>query len=290
MPAIDDHVETLARDGFCIIEGAFSSEWCDRASAALDRIEREQDRRPSGQDFSGRNTIRIMNLLQYDDFFQELPVSDSFLPVIERYLDKECILSGIDSSKIFPGEKQQAIHTDTWWHDDHRFDFPCCVNTVLALVDFTPDNGSTRIVPGSHLWPAEKVAYETVDSIFAAVPGDHVKGYGTEWTPSVLEMPKGSIALWDSRVLHGAGPNESDAPRPSIISPYILGWMRQLDNFAYAIPQERLRGFSPRLQQLVGLDCFRQHYSQVNNMSPREWLWGEGGEQFRAGKVRSLGA
>lgn len=273
MSNVDMHVEALGRDGYCIVERAFSESFCDRAVDALHRIEREHGYKPADQDFSGRNTIRIMNLLQFDDLFQEIPVHDSFLPIIERYLDKECLLSGIDSSEPHPSEKAQPIHTDTWWHDDHRFAFPVSVNTIMALTDFTEANGATRVVPGSHLWTAEQVAYEVVDGSFSQVPGANPKGYGTEWMPVIAEAPKGSMIIFDTRILHGAGGNNSDKPRPSIISPYVLGWLRQLDNFAYGLPHEKARGFSDRLQQLIGLDCHRQHYAQVNNMSPRDWLW-----------------
>jgi ectoine hydroxylase-related dioxygenase (phytanoyl-CoA dioxygenase family) len=275
----DQHLEAIGRDGYCVIENAFSDDYCDRAVDALHRIARDQSIHFSDQDFSGRKTVRVMNLLQYDALFREIPVHEGVLSVLERYLDRECLLSGIDSSEIHPGEVAQAIHTDTWWHDDRRFDFPVCVNTLLALTDFTEENGATRLVPGSHLWTAEQVAYDVVDAGFSQVPGSNPKGYGTDWTPVVAEVPKGSIIMWDSRILHGGGANASDSPRPSIISPYVLGWIRQLDNFAYGVPAEKARTFSPRLQELIGLDCYRKHYSQVNNMSPREWLWGRGAPQ-----------
>ena len=34
MPTIDAYVESLGLDGYCVIDGAFSAEWCGRASAA----------------------------------------------------------------------------------------------------------------------------------------------------------------------------------------------------------------------------------------------------------------
>ena len=273
MPSLDEQLEALQRDGYCIVERAFSTPFCDEALRALHRIEREYAIVPFNQDFSGRKTVRIMNLLQYDELFQEIPVHGTLLPLIERYLDKECLLSGIDSSEIRPGEVGQPIHTDTWWHDDHRFPFPVSVNTLLALTDFTEENGATRLVPGSHLWSAEKVAYDLKDATLPSVPGSSPKGYGVDWKPIIAEVPKGSLILWDTRLLHGAGPNQSNRPRPSIISPYVLGWLRQFDNFAYGLSHEKLRSFSRRLQQLIGLESFRGSYSNVNNMSPREWLW-----------------
>lgn len=224
-----------------------------------------------------------MNLLQYDDLFQEIPVHQGCLPIIQSYLDRECLLSGIYSSEIHPGERQQPLHCDTWRHDDLRLPFPITVNTILALTDFTADNGATRLVPGSHLWSAEQVAYEAAEAgQVTHLPATHPKGYGTEWMPIVAEVPKGSVILYDSRLLHGGGANITDKPRPSIISPFCIGWVRQLDNFAYGLSHARLRSSSPRLQQLVGLERYRGSYSNVNNMSPREWLWGDHKVQQRA--------
>lgn len=273
---LDQQVAAMRKDGYVIVENAFSEEYCDAAVAALDRIAREHDIRPMDMDFSGRNTIRIMNLLQYDDLFQEFPVSDAFLPIIEQYLDPECLLSSMSSTNPGPGEKGQPLHADTWWLDDRRFDFPVMVNTILALTDFTEENGATRFVPGSHLWSEDDVAYETPDASYGKVPASHPKGYMTEWEPIVAEMPKGSVLVYDFKMLHGQGDNRTDKPRPAMISPYILGWMRQLDAFHYALPLDKMKGFSPRLKKLIGLDSYRQNYGNVNHMAPAKWLWERG--------------
>ena len=274
--SVSQHLESLREHGFVIIEKLFSDDFCERAVEALHRIERKYSIRPANQDFSGRKTVRIMNLLQYDDLFQEIPVNEGYLPIIQNYLDRECLLSGIDSSEIHPGETAQPLHCDTWWHDDLRLPFPVTVNTILALSDFTADNGATRLLPGSHHWPAEKVAYEVAEAgRVTHLPATNPKGYGAEWTPVIAEAPKGSLIMYDSRLLHGGGANVTNEPRPSIISPFCLGWVRQFDNFAYGLTHEKLRSFSPKLQQLVGLERYRGGYSNVNNMSPREWLWGD---------------
>lgn len=84
----DQRLNALRRDGYCIVENAVSYAFCDRALDAMYRIVRDYSIVPFNQDFSGRKTIRIMNLLQYDELFQEIPVHDSLLPLIERYLGR----------------------------------------------------------------------------------------------------------------------------------------------------------------------------------------------------------
>lgn len=271
MSAIDQYLDALNRDGHCVIEGAFSEDYCDRAVASMHKVAQERGVTVAPDAPAGRRTLRIDNALQYDDMFQELAEYEPVLSVMEQYLDRESLLSGIDFIEIHPGEVEQALHTDSWWHDDRRLDFPICVNTALALVDFTKDNGATQLVPGSHLWDKERIE----GTGFFRSPEDKPKGYGTDWMPVTGVAPKGSILMWDARLLHAGGGNVTNTPRPSIISPYIAGWCRQLDNFAFGIPQEKLRSFSPRLQKLLGLDTYRGGYGHVQFKSPREYLWGK---------------
>ncbi|KHK89082.1 phytanoyl-CoA dioxygenase family protein [Novosphingobium malaysiense] len=274
MSTLDQQVAAMRKDGCVIIENAFSEEFCDAVTAAMARIAKDHDIKPMDMDFSGRNTIRIMNLLQYDELFQQIPVCDAFLPIIEQYLDPECLLSSMSASMPGPGEKAQPLHADTWWIDDRRFDFPVMVNTIIALNDFTGENGATRFVPGSHLWSEEDVAYDTPDASYGQVPASQPKGYMTEWQPIVAEMSKGSVLVYDFKLLHGQGENRTGAPQPRIIMPYILGWMRQLDAFHYALPPEKLKSFPPRLRKLIGLESYRLNYGNVNHKSPAEWMWG----------------
>lgn len=50
------------------------------------------------------------------------------------------------------------------------------------------------------------------------------------------ELPKGSIALFDYRVLHRGLPNEASEPRPVMYVTYSRPWYRDVDNF----PADRL--------------------------------------------------
>jgi len=267
---IDRHLENMHRDGFSIIENAFSEEFCDQAVAAFRRAATARALSIAPGSPPGMRTLRVDALIQYDDLFQEVALHQTVLAIMENYLDKEPLLSGIDGIEIHPGEVEQPLHTDTWWHDDRRFDFPICVNTALALCDFTSENGATHLVPGSHLWSAEQVA----GMGFFRSPDVKPQGFGTEWEPLVMTVPKGTMFLWDSRVLHGGRANTGTTPRPSIISPYIVGWCRQLDNFAFTIPPEKARTFPERLQQLIGLDVYRGAYGHVQFKSPKDFLWG----------------
>ena len=76
---------------------------------ALDRIEREHNLGYAKTSFEGLKTVRINNLLTYDDIFWEVPLHENVLPVVERVLDRECLLSSFCSLVLGPGQEAQPI-------------------------------------------------------------------------------------------------------------------------------------------------------------------------------------
>ena len=53
-----------------------------------------------------------------------------------------------------PGAEEQWLHRDeAVWSDVPRPDPELQLASVIAFVDFTRENGATRLVPGSHRWP-----------------------------------------------------------------------------------------------------------------------------------------
>jgi ectoine hydroxylase-related dioxygenase (phytanoyl-CoA dioxygenase family) len=87
---------------------------------------------------------------------------------------------------VGPGATMQILHRED---DACPFFKVTRPNLVLAsmwaISDFTASNGATNLVPGSHRWQEGREARP--DEIVAA------------------EMPTGSVLLWMSGTLHGAG-------------------------------------------------------------------------------------
>jgi ectoine hydroxylase-related dioxygenase (phytanoyl-CoA dioxygenase family) len=106
------------------------------------------------------------------------------------------------------------------------------MSAMWAGTDFTPENGATRLVPGSHQWPEERVAQEH------------------EITQAV--MPKGSVVLWLSRSIHGAGASTRPEGRVGFFHSYIADWVRQEENQYIAVSPEAARRLSLEARQLLG--------------------------------------
>lgn len=134
---------------------------------------------------------------------------------------------------VGPGARSQVLHRE----DDVYPFFPLprpnlVVATMWALTPFTPDNGATLVVPGSHLWPAERKP--AADEVVSA------------------EMEAGSVLFWLGGVLHGAGANRSDDWRHGVFLSYSLGWLRQEENQFLDVPPVLAATLDPELRVLVG--------------------------------------
>jgi ectoine hydroxylase-related dioxygenase (phytanoyl-CoA dioxygenase family) len=147
---IQSHAEKIRDDGYSVIEHAAEYDLVEGLRQALERTERAHGFGYAKTSFEGFKTIRINNLLTYDDFFWEVPLHENVLPVVERVLDKVCLLSSFCSLVLGPGQEAQPIHEDTQLIPLRRPHIPITLNAIWALSDFTHDNGATRILPGSH--------------------------------------------------------------------------------------------------------------------------------------------
>jgi len=253
-----DHRARVERDGYTIIEDVFSAAEGDAVLREVARLERDLRIEFATNDFEGRQTKRVYNLLLYGTLFESIPVHPSVLPVVEGVLDSGCLISSLSSIAIHPGESAQPIHADDQLLPLPKPHVPTVCNTMWALTDFTEANGATRLIPGSHL-------------------RDHSPLFGSEHASIPAEMRRGSVLVWHGSLWHGGGANRSDAVRVGIAMNYCAGWVRQQENQQLGIPREVARRFSPRLRELVGYGVYRGLIGHIDKRSPVELL-GDSGE------------
>ena len=255
------HADRIRDQGYSVIERAADPEVVEALKTALLRTERAHGFGYAKTSFEGFKTVRINNLLTYDDVFWAVPLHHDILAVVERVLDRECLLSSFCSLVLGPGEVAQPIHEDTQLIPLPRPHLPITVNAIWALSDFTNDNGATRIVPGSHK--------------YASSPQ-----YGQHYDAVTAIMPAGSVMLFDSALWHGGGANTSEARRFALSCAYCWGWMRQQENLQLGIPLETARRFPRRLQELCGYSVYKGQFGHIDNRDPIELLGRERGKRM----------
>jgi ectoine hydroxylase-related dioxygenase (phytanoyl-CoA dioxygenase family) len=131
---------------------------------------------------------------------------------------------------------------------------PIVCNSVWALGDFTAANGATRLVPRSHLKPSPP--------------------YGANCETIAAEMRAGDVLIWDGALWHGGGANTTDKRRAGLAMNYCAGFIRQQENQQLGLTPARVRGFSPRLKELVGYGVYKGLIGHIDKKSPAQLLDG----------------
>jgi ectoine hydroxylase-related dioxygenase (phytanoyl-CoA dioxygenase family) len=260
--AIDEHLARIEVDGYTVIADAIEPDLVDGLRDAIRRLERDLDVQPRATAAEGHATKRMYNLLAKDPIFRAMPVHPNVLPLAERLLDPGCLLSGMTAIDIGPGEHPQPMHGDDIVMSRHlpRPHVPMMVTSMWALTDFTPDNGGTRFVPGSHKFPW------TPESPDAPLVVD----------VCALEMPAGSVMVFHGSLWHAGGANVTAADhRLGVNVQYCPGFVRQQQNPYLGISPEIAATFSDRLLELLGYRLYKGIMGHVDGASPGEHVFGD---------------
>lgn len=243
---LGDELESLRRDGYVILDACLS----ERELCLLRReFERLYSNIPSGQNsFGGFATQRLFNLVSKTRMLDALILHPKIIALVESYLEDQLQLSICSSIRVHPGETSQALHRDDAIYPIPRPHAPLLVNCMWAIDDFTPDNGATRLIPGSHR--------DSVDAIERAA------------RICIGTMKAGSVLLWDGALVHGGGSNCSNQSRLGLSINYCRAWLRQQENQFLAVPAERVAELPRSLQKLLGYWVANKLLGAVENASP----------------------
>ena len=223
---LDDAALKLAlrrlRDaGMVIIENAYDAARIDTLRATYDDLLQRERAAANGsatvQPTDGEHHVQMQMPLVPP--FSDLDVVAH--PVVMQLLDAvlgdsfRCCL--YNSNTAFPGSTPQRVHRDAGPVFGTALGVPTPTTGVvlnIPLCDFTEQNGSTEVWPGSHLVV------------------DHPDDGGVELTEragslasSRFNIPAGAIALRDLRLWHRGMPNRSDTARTMLAVVYQRVWL-----------------------------------------------------------------
>ncbi|MEZ4867270.1 MAG: phytanoyl-CoA dioxygenase family protein [Caldilineaceae bacterium] len=166
----------------------------------------EEEAATAGTEFKQEpGTIRLANLADKDPLFAICFTHPRVLAAIAHVLQGDLKLSSLNGRFALPGEGLQALHCD-WRGAVAPGDFQVC-NSIWLFDDFSPANGATRVVPGSHNWG--KTPQEALADPKAPHP-DEV----------ILTAPAGTVVIFNSHTWHGGTLNRTDQPRRAMHSYY----------------------------------------------------------------------
>ena len=242
-------VAELEANGCAIVEGLADSRRMDRVHAELQPY---LDDAPMGRtEFAGRTSRRRNALLAKSETCRELAVDPLVLGACDGILLPHCVNYRIQVTvliELMPGEVRQPLHRDGDVYPVRHPAPPMTLSSFWAYTDFTEDNGATLVAPGSHRWDHDRrpEPHELVQAV----------------------MPRGSVLLYTSSVIHGSEANRSDGVRTGLAVHYSLGWLRQEENQVLSSPPEVARHYSEQLQRLVGYDLGGPYLGFVEQGNP----------------------
>lgn len=243
----------LKADGAVIVEALLSAEVVSRVNDEVELAVAAADPdgpmfNPMAREFMGAFTKNVPGVPGISrTFATEVMCHPLLLAVADTVLGASCARFQLNLGQILergPGSVDQWLHRDEGvWNDVPK---PCPelqLATVIALVDFTAENGATRIAPGSHRW-ADRHA-----------PMEHQR-HPTPNEIAIAEMPAGSAVVYTGGVIHGGGANSTFSPRRAVHLSYCLGWLRTEENNYLSIPPAIAASLPRQAQEVIGYSVY----------------------------------
>jgi ectoine hydroxylase-related dioxygenase (phytanoyl-CoA dioxygenase family) len=152
----------LDEQGYFVMEDVFTPEECAEMASEVDRIAEAEKAGGGGEVSVEAGATRVSNIFNKSGVFDRLLAIKPVLAA-SYYLLGEFKIHGANVREPHQGTGRQPLHSDSIKLGDGKW---CLVNALIAFDPLTLDNGSTRIIPGSHLWgalnvPGENALYAT---------------------------------------------------------------------------------------------------------------------------------
>ena len=236
------------RDGVAIVEDLLAPDVVARVNAEVEAAVAAADPdeelfNPILKAFHGAHTKQVTGVAGISPTFAtEVVCNPVLLALCDRVLLPSCARYQLNIGHLLqrgPGADEQWLHRDeAVWSDVPRPHPELQLASVIAFVDFTKDNGATRVVPGSHRWPDRELT-----------PGEQAARPAPQPDQiAYAEMAAGSAVVYSGGTIHAGGANSTDIPRRGAHLSYCLGWLRTEENNYLAVPPA-IAATLPRLAQ-----------------------------------------
>jgi ectoine hydroxylase-related dioxygenase (phytanoyl-CoA dioxygenase family) len=264
MQTLAAHLDSLETHGYTVLRNFLDA---DTLARVREGLKPHLTTHSGRNNFEGFKTERVYTLVGRGKVFEDIAEHPRVTELLDALLMPGYLLTASQAICIYPGETPQPIHHDDSFYPIARPRKSISFSTIVAVDDFTAENGGTEIIPGSHKWSDAQAngAYDGRDHD-AAMPAS----LESQLQPVV--MPAGSCIFFHGTLMHRGGANQSAAPRLAFSNQYCEPWARTQENFFLGVPPEVVRTMSPKVQSLLGYNIHPPFMGHVTASHPEKVL------------------
>jgi ectoine hydroxylase-related dioxygenase (phytanoyl-CoA dioxygenase family) len=235
--SLDAFNRQMADKGWVVFEGAVGPELVAAMTADLEAawdVCREIQMKNGVANDADRTVHHLIGIKP--SFLEYLDESEVLDPCLEAYFGGRYILNSFGGAINTRGRTSyaQRVHRDI---RSYSGDMPLLLNTLVMLDAFTPENGATYMLSGSH-----KAAEKPSDEDFYA-RAERAVG------------PAGSVLIFNSNVWHAGGNNTTDHTRRSVTPMYCRPFIKQQFDYPRVLGYDAGPSLTPYTRQVVGFNA-----------------------------------
>lgn len=229
------HWVELDEVGYTVIPDVLSPAKCRQLAVRVDEVWANEAGHPDhacdevGVQFVGHLLFRSAE-------FAACVEQPDVLAAVAHVVGDNPRLSAMLGRRVEPGSGVQPLHDLV---RRRGRPFTKC-NTTWCLDAFTPDNGATRVLPGTHL--DDRDALAILDDPCAPHPAERL-----------ITAPQGAVIVMNSHLIHAGSSNRSDRSRGCIHSAFVRAGEPTHSDWS-RIPSRVQDALSPGVLALVGRD------------------------------------
>lgn len=235
-----EDAQQLDEQGYLILRGVVDAAWLAALRARTGEL-LQQEGAAAGSEFRQEpGSDRLANLVDKGECFEQMVMHPAVLDAAAHVLGDDFKLSSLNYRAALPRDQgRQPLHCDMGLVADAKG--YAVFNSVWMLDDFTPDNGPTRLVPGSHR------SGQLPQAVLADPNARHPE--------EIVALGRaGDVLLTNAHLWHGGTTNHTVHPRRSLHGFYVRADQPQQQYQKRLLRPQTQARLSPALRRLLALD------------------------------------
>jgi ectoine hydroxylase-related dioxygenase (phytanoyl-CoA dioxygenase family) len=237
---VSSELENLDRLGYVLVEDVLDTETLETVRNRVEELYNSEGENAGSEFRKEPGARRLANLVDKGEIFQRLIATPKVLELVKHVLGQQFKLSSFNARSANPHSTEaQPLHCDAAALPDEKGFWVC--NTIWLLDDFTPENGATRVIPGSQDW---KELPQKVLPDPAAPHPDEVLVLGRA----------GSVVIMNTHAWHGGTANRTGHHRRALHAFYCRNDKPQQQYQKRLLRPETQAHLTPEVRRLLALD------------------------------------